>query len=103
MTSNALGSSQQSNKGGLSLFTLSEQEILNQIYSTHHVHDDQKFDVESLFIIVENILKRATVVVDNVVLVQYQLILLNNNLKVVFITHYLLYTFLHTRKNALKT
>ena len=103
MTSNALGSSQQSNKGGLSLFTLSEQEILNQIYSTHHVHDDQKFDVESLFIIVENILKRATVVVDNVVLVQYQLILLNNNLKVVFITYYLLYTFLHTRKNALKT
>nr|XP_023915912.1 protein SIEVE ELEMENT OCCLUSION B-like [Quercus suber]POF06213.1 protein sieve element occlusion b [Quercus suber] len=68
MASNALGSSQQSNKGGLSLFTLSEQEILNQIYSTHHVHDDEKFDVESLFIIVENILKRATVVVDNVVL-----------------------------------
>ena len=64
-----LGSSQQTNKGGLSLFTLSEQEILNQIYSTHHVHDDEKFDVESLFIIVENILKRATVVVDNIVLV----------------------------------
>lgn len=72
MTSNALGSSQQSKKGGLSLFTLSEQEILNQIYSTH-VHDDEKFDVESLFIIVENILKRATVVVDNIVLVWYQL------------------------------
>ena len=63
-----LGSSQQTNKGGLSLFTLSDHEILNQIYTTH-VHDDEKFDVESLFIIVENILKRATVVVDNIVLV----------------------------------
>ncbi|KAK7847122.1 protein sieve element occlusion b [Quercus suber] len=62
-----LGSSQQTNKGGLSLFTLSDHEILNQIYTTH-VHDDEKFDVESLFIIVENILKRATVVVDNIVL-----------------------------------
>nr|XP_023881779.1 protein SIEVE ELEMENT OCCLUSION B-like [Quercus suber]POE73892.1 protein sieve element occlusion b [Quercus suber] len=62
-----LGSSQQTNKGGLSLFTLSDHEILNQIYTTH-VHDDEKFEVESLFIIVENILKRATVVVDNIVL-----------------------------------
>ncbi|XP_030973475.1 protein SIEVE ELEMENT OCCLUSION B-like [Quercus lobata] len=62
-----LGSSQQTNKSGLSLFTLSDHEILNQIYTTH-VHDDEKFDVESLFIIVENILKRATVVVDNIVL-----------------------------------
>ena len=87
MASNALGSSQQSNKGGPSLFTLSEQEILNQIYSTHHVHDDEKFDVESLFIIVENILKRATVVVDNVVLVQYQLILLKNIYYTHFYTH----------------
>ncbi|GMY27253.1 protein SIEVE ELEMENT OCCLUSION B-like [Fagus crenata] len=62
-----VGSSQQANKGGLSLFTLSDQDILNQIYSTH-VHDDAKFDVESLFIVVENILKRATGIVDNVVL-----------------------------------
>jgi hypothetical protein len=69
MASNGLvGSSQQANKGGLSLFTLSDQDILNQIYSTH-VHDDEKFDVESLFIIVENTLKRATSIVDNVVLV----------------------------------
>ena len=70
MASNGLvGSSQQANKGGLiSLFTLSDQDILNQIYSTH-VHDDEKFDVESLFIVVENILKRATSIVDNVVLV----------------------------------
>ncbi|KAL4643405.1 hypothetical protein ACB092_02G089600 [Castanea dentata] len=67
MASLVLGSSQQTNKGGLSLFTLSDHEILNQIYTTH-VHDDEKFDVESLFIIVENILKRATVVVDNIVL-----------------------------------
>lgn len=58
----------QPNNGNLSLFTSTDQEILSQIYATH-VHDDEKFDVESLFIIVENILKRATQIVDNVVLV----------------------------------
>jgi hypothetical protein len=61
-------SSQQATKGDLSLFTLSDHEILDQIYSTH-VHDDEKFDVESLFIVVENILKRSTGIVDSVVLV----------------------------------
>ncbi|KAG6732706.1 hypothetical protein I3843_01G183600 [Carya illinoinensis] len=60
-------SSLQPNRGNLSLFTSTDHEILNQIYATH-VHDDEKFDVESLFIIVENILKRATQIVDNVVL-----------------------------------
>lgn len=60
-------SSQQATKGDLSLFTLSDHEILDQIYSTH-VHDDEKFDVESLFIVVENILKRSTGIVDSVVL-----------------------------------
>jgi hypothetical protein len=72
MASNAvlpvLASSQQPKKGDLSLFAFSDHEIMNQIYATH-VHDDEKFDVESLFIVVENILKRATQVADNVVLV----------------------------------
>lgn len=69
MASNVvLASPQQPNKGDLSLFTLSDHDILNQIYATH-VHDDEKFDVESLFVIVENILKRSTQIVDNVVLV----------------------------------
>ncbi|KAE8022600.1 hypothetical protein FH972_008386 [Carpinus fangiana] len=71
MASNAvlpvLASSQQPKKGDLSLFAFSDHEIMNQIYATH-VHDDEKFDVESLFIVVENILKRATQVADNVVL-----------------------------------
>ncbi|GLT81385.1 hypothetical protein SLA2020_527740 [Shorea laevis] len=60
-------SSQQAKKGDLNLFAFSDHEIMNQIYATH-VHDDEKFDVESLFIVVENILKRATQVADNIVL-----------------------------------
>ncbi|XP_040989124.1 protein SIEVE ELEMENT OCCLUSION B-like [Juglans microcarpa x Juglans regia] len=61
-------SSQQPKKGNLSLSTWTDHEVLlNKIYETH-VHDDEKFDVESLFIIVENVLKSATKIVDNVVL-----------------------------------
>ncbi|GLT81379.1 hypothetical protein SLA2020_527680 [Shorea laevis] len=60
-------SSQQAKKGDLNLFAFSDHEIMNQIYATH-VHDDEKFDVESLFIVVENTLKRATQVADNIVL-----------------------------------
>ncbi|KAI4317946.1 hypothetical protein L6164_025767 [Bauhinia variegata] len=48
--------------------TLSDEQILDQIYTTHvHDHTDTKFDVDSLFILVENILKRSTHIVDNVV------------------------------------
>jgi hypothetical protein len=73
MASNVvLASSQQPKKGDLSLFASSDLEIMNQIYATH-VHNDEKFDVESLFIVVENILKRATQIVDNVVLVWYHI------------------------------
>jgi hypothetical protein len=68
MASNVVSaSSQQPKKGDLiSLFALSDLEIMNEIYATH-VHTNGKFDVESLFIVVENILKRATQIVDNVV------------------------------------
>ncbi|KAF5466025.1 hypothetical protein F2P56_015983 [Juglans regia] len=59
-------SSQQPKIGNLSLSTCTDHEVLNQIYATH-VQDDEKFDVESLFIIVENVLKSATHIVDNVV------------------------------------
>ncbi|KAI4345728.1 hypothetical protein L6164_012826 [Bauhinia variegata] len=45
--------------------TMSDEQILEQIVSTH-VHTDTKLDVESLFILVENILKRSTIIVDNV-------------------------------------
>ncbi|KAI4317947.1 hypothetical protein L6164_025768 [Bauhinia variegata] len=48
--------------------TLSDEQILDQIYSTHvHDHTDTKLDVNSLFTLVENILKRSTHIVDNVV------------------------------------
>ncbi|KAM0988720.1 hypothetical protein ACFX13_012866 [Malus domestica] len=50
----------------LSLFTMSDQKILEQIYGTH-VHADESFDDDSLFGITENILKRATQIVDKIV------------------------------------
>jgi len=46
--------------------TMSDEQILEQIYSTH-VHSDTKFDVDSLFTLVENTLRRSTRIVDNVV------------------------------------
>ncbi|KAG6668730.1 hypothetical protein CIPAW_01G191900 [Carya illinoinensis] len=58
---------QQPKKGNLSLFTRSDNEILKQINATHF-QDDEKFDVESLFIIVKNVLKSATQIIDNAVL-----------------------------------
>lgn len=52
--------------GELSLFTLSDKKITELIYETH-VHTDESFDEDSLFVIVENILKRATQIIDKVV------------------------------------
>ncbi|TKY58192.1 sieve element occlusion s [Spatholobus suberectus] len=46
--------------------TMSDEQILDQIYSIH-VHSDTKFDVDSLFTLVENTLRRSTHIVDNVV------------------------------------
>ena len=47
---------------------MSDAQILEQIYATHvHNHNDLKFDVNSLFSLVENILKRSTHIVDNAV------------------------------------
>ncbi|KAE9619182.1 hypothetical protein Lal_00047965 [Lupinus albus] len=46
--------------------TLSDEQILWQIYSTH-VHSDTKFDAGSLFTLVENILTRSTHIVENLV------------------------------------
>ena len=45
--------------------TLSDHQILDQIITTH-VHTESKFDVDSLFNLVESILKRSTHIVDNV-------------------------------------
>ncbi|GMY20495.1 protein SIEVE ELEMENT OCCLUSION B-like [Fagus crenata] len=60
----ASASSYQPNK---SFFTFSDQEILTKIYATH-VYDNEKLDVESLLIIAENILNRATLAFDNALL-----------------------------------
>jgi hypothetical protein len=59
---------QQAVKGEQKVFTMCDDQIMNEIYATH-VHDDETFDADSLFIIAENILKRATRIVDNFVLV----------------------------------
>ncbi|KAL2325103.1 hypothetical protein Fmac_024161 [Flemingia macrophylla] len=40
---------------------MSDEQILEQIYTTH-VHSDTKFDVESLFTLVENTLRRTTII-----------------------------------------
>ena len=61
-------SAQQTVKRELTVLTMSDHDIMNHIYVTH-VHGDEKFDVDSLFILVENILKRSTLIVDNVALV----------------------------------
>ncbi|XP_004288435.1 PREDICTED: uncharacterized protein LOC101298064 [Fragaria vesca subsp. vesca] len=59
-------STQQTIAGELSLFAMSDKKILDEIYTTH-VHADESFDDDSLFVIVENILKRATQTVDKIV------------------------------------
>ncbi|CAL8989832.1 unnamed protein product [Prunus brigantina] len=49
-----------------SLFSMSDKKILDEIYTTHHVNVDTSFDDDSLFGIVENILKHATQTVDKI-------------------------------------
>ena len=50
----------------LNPFDLSEEQIRKQIYETHGCSDDS-FDADSLFIIVANILKRSTQIVEEVI------------------------------------
>ena len=45
---------------------MSDEQILELIYSTN-VQSDTRFDVDSLFTLVENTLRRSTSVVDNLV------------------------------------
>lgn len=52
----------------LSVLAMSDEQILKLIYATH-VHADEKFDAKALFIVAKNILKRATHIVDNVVVI----------------------------------
>lgn len=50
------------------LLSMSDEQILKEIYSTHvHNHSDTKFDADSLFTLVDNILERSTHVVDNII------------------------------------
>ncbi|KAF5466032.1 hypothetical protein F2P56_015990 [Juglans regia] len=62
-----LSGAQPPAKAEHSVLTMSDNQIMNTIYATH-VHGDEKFDVDSLFAVTENILQRATHLVDNVVL-----------------------------------
>ena len=65
-----LASAQQPIKAELlSVLTTSDEQITNHIYATHVHADDNNFDEVSLFAIMENILKYATIVVDNVILI----------------------------------
>ena len=64
-----LASAQQPIKAELSVLTTSDEQITNHIYATHVHADDNNFNEVSLFAIMENILKCATIVVDNVILI----------------------------------
>ncbi|PON78094.1 Sieve element occlusion [Trema orientale] len=57
--------SQQQKEEQLSLFTTSDDKILDVIYTTH-VPDDDSFDVDSMFVVVENIIKHSSQIVDNI-------------------------------------
>ncbi|KAM1369245.1 hypothetical protein ACFX2I_039752 [Malus domestica] len=61
----AVPTTAQQNEGELNLFTMSDKKILELIYATH-VHGDNSFDVVSLFLVTENIIKRSTQIVDNI-------------------------------------
>ncbi|XP_062102803.1 protein SIEVE ELEMENT OCCLUSION B-like [Humulus lupulus] len=50
----------------VSLFTMSDKKITDLIYATH-VHADDNFDEDSLFLIVQNILSRATQSIEKLV------------------------------------
>ncbi|KAF4404214.1 hypothetical protein G4B88_014670 [Cannabis sativa] len=49
-----------------SVFTMSDKKINDLIYATH-VHADESFDEDSLFIIVENVLKSSNQIIDKIV------------------------------------
>ncbi|TKY63469.1 sieve element occlusion s [Spatholobus suberectus] len=64
-TKSPLNSPLQTTESEHDPLTTSDEQILEQIYSTH-VHRDTKFDVDSLFTLVENTIRRSTHIVDNV-------------------------------------
>ncbi|KAF4365764.1 hypothetical protein F8388_003433 [Cannabis sativa] len=48
------------------IFTMSDKKIIDLVYDTH-VHADDSFDEDSLFVIVENVLKRSNQIIDKIV------------------------------------
>lgn len=58
---------QQQIEGEVSLFTMSDKKISDLIYASHVHADHKSFDEDSLFVIVENILKRSIQIIDKVV------------------------------------
>lgn len=69
MASNQLPqvSTQKAIEDELSVSTMSNNQIMDQISATH-VHDDKNFNVESLFIVVKSILNGA-IHVDNTLVI----------------------------------
>ena len=72
MASNQLPqvSTQKAIEDELSVSTMSNNQIMDQISATH-VHADKNFDVESLFIVVKSILNGATHVDNTLVIYIY--------------------------------
>ncbi|XP_062171798.1 protein SIEVE ELEMENT OCCLUSION B-like [Alnus glutinosa] len=58
---------QEAGKGELSVLTMSDDQIMKKIHATDDDHADETFDADPLFIVAQNILKRATHIVDNMV------------------------------------
>ena len=63
-------STQKDIEDELSVSTMSNNQIMDQISATH-VHADKNFDVESLFIVVKSILNGATHVDNTLVIYIY--------------------------------
>ncbi|XP_059459838.1 uncharacterized protein LOC132189229 [Corylus avellana] len=60
---------QQPSEGDqLNPFTMEDLEIMDLISATHIVPPDEHFNAEPLFVVVKNILRRSTQIVDNVLL-----------------------------------
>ncbi|KAE8007861.1 hypothetical protein FH972_004423 [Carpinus fangiana] len=62
----------QPSEGELNVLTMSNEQIVSLISATHDPADDN-FDAHSVFVVVKNVLKRATRIVDNLLLGQEHL------------------------------
>ena len=54
----------------IDLFNMTDEQITNKIYATH-VHAKKKFDEDSLFLVVENVLKHSLQIADKLAQVNF--------------------------------